>query len=283
MSSERTLPPIRLPFNVQGGEAAPARGPEQPSWGKRLGVWWDDAPEGRGVVVTGVVRGRGAQGEHLEVGDRIVAADGKPIASLGDLTSLLERIRAGEVLFTIRRAGGPERVVTISLRPPAEEQGKETPSGGIRASGSSVAGARVPGVPIEDSIGRYVELILSTPLQSDVLSGEIAADPDFGCQGAGLDFAQATVPHSVLRSAILASEKRLLEVEIDSIEIADPARRGGKRKVGIAVRGKIAATGQPVRFEYKLDDLSAARARSTRFARAGFEEGAAEGEDEGGN
>src|SRR5690242_19688157 len=89
------LAPIRLPFVVQtvgGGAAAPA---QERSWGHRLGLWWTDAEEGGpGVVVTGLLKGAASAG-GLAVGDVILAIEGQPVETLGDLTRHLDEFGAG--------------------------------------------------------------------------------------------------------------------------------------------------------------------------------------------
>jgi hypothetical protein len=134
----------------------------------------------------------------------------------------------------------------------------------------------VPIVGRIESIRSYLALVLSSPLQRDVLPEEVAADPGFGSAGSGLDFAQTTVPLSVLRAAIIANEPRLDEVEIESVDGTDPARPGVKRRTGVIVRGRLAASGEPVQLEYRVEELSVPRERRAGGERAGVEESAEE-------
>ncbi len=264
------MPPIRLPFTIVKARGAHSPGVDQPSWGRRLGVWWDDAPEGDGVVIQGTMRA-GARGD-LRTGDRIVAINGAPVADLGALTTLLERAGSGHVILTVRRSGMSDRSVAADLSPVA--------SGGGNATSTQAGAGTVPTSTLADSVRDYIAFILSTPVQRDLMPDGVAADPDFGCAGAGFDFSQAGVPHSIIRAAIIANESRLEDVEVESVDDQDQARPSGKRRRAIIVRGRLLETGKAIRLEYSVEELTASRARLSMRERAGFDQ---TGEDDHAN
>lgn len=273
MEAGRILPPVRLPFTIEKSRRSHSPDADQPSWGRRLGVWWDDAPEGQGVVIQGIVS-TGARG-NLRTGDRIVAVNGAPVSDLGALTAMLERAGTGQVLMTVRRPGMSDRSIVADLSPGGHHLEASTP-------GPASAGS-VPTISLAESVRDYIAFILSTPVQRDLMAAGTAADPDFGCAGSGLDFSQTGVPHSIIRASILAHEKRLEDAEVESVDESDQARPTGKRRRAIVVKGRLGPTGEAVRFEYRVEELTAVRARLSLRERAGFDALEGEGDDADGS
>ncbi len=261
MEAGRILPPVRLPFTIEKSRRSHSSDTDQPSWGRRLGVWWDDSPDGQGVVIQGTIS-TGARG-NLRTGDRIVAVDGVAVSDLGALTAILGRAGSGQVLMKVRRPGMLDRSVVADLKPGGHNRAAGT-------AGPAGAGS-VPTGSLAESVRDYIALILSTPVQRDVMPEGAAADPEFGCAGSGLDFSHTGVPHSVIRASILAHEKRLEDIEVESVDESDPSRPTGKRRRTIIVKGRLGQTGEVVRLDYRVEELTAVRARLGPQERAGFD------------
>ncbi len=119
-----------IPINMAKGIVAQLRehGKVVRSW---LGVAVKDAPPGdpqradpgRGVLVTEVTAGGPAASAGLHVGDMITGFEGHAIRTPARLRWYVSTAGVGRsVEVKVRRAGGPERAVRVSLAevPPAE-------------------------------------------------------------------------------------------------------------------------------------------------------------------
>jgi serine protease Do len=118
-----------IPINMAKGIVAQLRenGKVVRSW---LGVAVRDAPPGqgapdpgRGVVVTEVTSGGPAAAAGLKIGDVITGFEGHAVRTPARLRWYVSTAGVGRnVEVRVRRSGGPERVVRVSLRevPPAE-------------------------------------------------------------------------------------------------------------------------------------------------------------------
>ncbi|MFL6202471.1 MAG: S1C family serine protease [Thermoanaerobaculia bacterium] len=91
------------------------------SWNQQLGI--------EGAVIASVVEGSGAdraglrgiqqgRGRRVELGDVIQSVDGKPVTSLGDLQSILEQKKAGDVVKVGILRDGRRQEVQVRLDPP---------------------------------------------------------------------------------------------------------------------------------------------------------------------
>ncbi|MEX1023848.1 MAG: site-2 protease family protein [Planctomycetota bacterium] len=117
LRGQLALPMLRgeaLELVVEGPEGRrtvtvePARDPERPDL--RIGI---QPPARGGAAVRGSARTLG-----LRVGDDIMAIDGEPLESTGDLARLLDG-RTGEVRFMVERAGEPFSLTTTLPTPDA--------------------------------------------------------------------------------------------------------------------------------------------------------------------
>ncbi|HVP38858.1 MAG TPA: PDZ domain-containing protein [Candidatus Saccharimonadales bacterium] len=268
-AGDATLPPLALPFTVH--TAADASRPAAPraerSRGAQLGVWWADAEEGGpGVVVTGLLpHGPAAAAGALQVGDVILEVDGTPVGGLGDLTRHLDRFGAAQLRFKVRGPDGAQRGVTLEV----PEAGPAAPAPGT--PGVLPAAAQVPTTGLVESLSGYIECVLSNPLQSEVTHPGVAADPEFGCLGADLEFSLQSVGLSEIRNAVVRCEPRLKDVEVESVTLE--VREGGEvhRRPGVRVSAKLAATGEPVRVDLEIEGLRRARRSHSRRLDAGVE------------
>jgi len=85
-------------------------------------------------VIASVIKGSGAdraglrgirqgRGRRVELGDVIQSVDGKPVTSLGDLQTILEQKKAGDVVRVgILRDGRRQEVQVRLDAPPARER-----------------------------------------------------------------------------------------------------------------------------------------------------------------
>jgi len=91
------------------------------SWNQQLGI--------EGAVIASVVEGSGAdraglrgirqgRGRRVELGDVIQSVDGKPVTSLGDLQTVLEQKKAGDVVKVGILRDGRRQEVQVRLDPP---------------------------------------------------------------------------------------------------------------------------------------------------------------------
>ena len=244
-----TLPPIRVPFTVLGAAGGgPASAENLPSWGRRLGLWWGDSEEpGGGVVVTGMLK-EGPLARSLSVGDVIVGVDDEPVRALGDLTRYLDRFGAGVVRLSVRDSAGLERAIAVRL-PDSGGRGGAAPGGPSGAAGAggpeaAPGAAHIPVCTLLESLSAHIQLVLSHPLQREVTHPGVSAAPEFGCLGADLDFSVQSVGLSEIRNAIVRCETRLLDVEVDAVDLE--IREEGETVVrpGVRVTGKLAGTGE---------------------------------------
>ena len=246
-------------FYTMGETTAADQGNER-SWGSRLGLWWADS-DGTppGVAVTGVRPGAAAAIAGIAVGDVIVEMGGAPIRNLGDVVRVLDSREPGSITLAVRAAdgAGPRSVV---LRVPAAQA---APS--ATAHAAPVA-ARVPAVDVTRSIQSYIECVLCNPLQREVTHPGVAADPEFGCLGADLEFSLQNVGISAIQNAISQSELRVKDLEVTTLDLQ--VRQGGEVTIrpGIRVRGTLAASGEPIEVDLVIQDLTGRR-NSNRLRR----------------
>ena len=258
-ADERVVSPVRLPFSIRSTAAAvrSAAAGGRPSWGKRLGVWWAGEEEGEsGVVVTGLLPGGpAARGGAVQVGDVVAAVEGAPVTTLGEITRLLEGRGPGPLRLTLRRGVADERTVVLEV-PPEPGEAPVTLGSQPGAGGFS---AQVPVVDLMESLKLHIELILSSPLQSDITHPGVAADPDFGCLGADLQFSLQRVGLSEIRNAVLKSEPRLRDVEVEAATLE--VREEGERvaRDGLRITGVLVETGRKVQVELEIDHVRKAR------------------------
>jgi C-terminal processing protease CtpA/Prc len=85
------------------------------------------APDGAGVLVTGIAPGRPAAADGLRVGDILVQVGDRPVREVGDVERLLLAPGDGVVEVSLVRARREEVVTMSPRRPPA-------PSGSRRAA-----------------------------------------------------------------------------------------------------------------------------------------------------
>ena len=258
-SDEDTLPPVLLPFTVHstgGGSAEPAT---ERSLGHRLGLWWEEAGDSeRGVVITGLKPGgAAAASKSIAVGDSVVEVDGNPIRSLADIVRRVASATVDTVRLTVKSASdGSLRPVSIRF----------SPADAPPAPAAAPATARVPTADRTLSIQRYIECVLCNPLQREVTHPGVAADPEFGCLGADLEFSIQSVGLAEMRNAIVQGERRLKDVEVSALDLE--VREAGETQVrpGVRVEAKLSAGGEPVKIDLVIHDLTSRR-RSNRLRR----------------
>ncbi len=96
-----------------------ADAPTRPTFAKKpprpvLGIRMTDAPDG-GARLDAVVPGLAANAAGLQVGDVITAFGGKKVASSGDLSSLIQATKEGDVVEVVYRRGGEEKTVKVKI------------------------------------------------------------------------------------------------------------------------------------------------------------------------
>jgi hypothetical protein len=259
------LPPVRLPFTVLGGGHASAPAGNERSWGSRLGLWWADSDGSPGVVVTGVRPGAEAATAGIVVGDVIVELGGAPIRSLGDVVRVLDSREPGALNVMVRGGeGSGSRSATLRV-PAVEAAPSATPQ-------AAPVAARVPTVDITRSIQSYIECVLCNPIQREVTHPGVAADPEFGCLGADLEFSMQAVGIAAIQNAIAQNEPRVKDLDVTTVEI--PVRQEGAvtLRPGIRVRATLAASGEPIEVDLVIQDLTGRR-NSNRLRRRAREAG----------
>jgi membrane-associated protease RseP (regulator of RpoE activity) len=258
-ASEDVLPPILLPFTIHATAGTSPAPETERSLGHRLGLWWEEVGDSEGgVVVTGIKPGgAAAASQALAVGDTIVEVDGNPLRGLADIVRRVTAESADSVRLTVRSAAdGSLRAATIRVASVAP-----TP-----AAGSTPPTAHVPTTDPTTSIQRYIECILCNPLQREVTHPGVAADADFGCLGADLEFGIQSVGLSEMRNAIVQGERRLDDVQVSSLDLE--VREAGETHVrpGVRVEAKLAASGAAVNIDLEIHELTSKR-RSNRLRR----------------
>lgn len=98
------------PSPTREREATPPTTAEQRGW---LGIYYADAPNG--VKVESVVEGGPAAQAGLAAGDVLTAVGKSPVANSSDLISVLEDLRAGDVLTFAVDRGGQRVDVAVTL------------------------------------------------------------------------------------------------------------------------------------------------------------------------
>jgi S1-C subfamily serine protease len=106
----------------------------RPTLGVELGPdTWSEQAGVEGVVISRVFEGSGAdraglrgvqqgRGRRIELGDIIQSVDGKPVTSLGDLQTILEQKKAGDVVRVGILRDGKRQEVQVRLDPPPARQ-----------------------------------------------------------------------------------------------------------------------------------------------------------------
>jgi S1-C subfamily serine protease len=106
----------------------------RPTLGVELGPdAWSQQLEVEGVVISRVFEGSGAdraglrgvqqgRGRRIELGDIIQSVDGNPVTSLGDLQTILEQKKAGDVVRVGILRDGKKQEVQVRLDPPPARQ-----------------------------------------------------------------------------------------------------------------------------------------------------------------
>ena len=259
-AGEDTLPPILLPFTIHATAGTGPAPETDRSLGHRLGLWWEEVGDAEGgVVVTGIKPGgAAAMSQAIAVGDTIVEVDGKPLRGLADIVRRVTTESADSVRLTLKSASDG------SLRPATIRAASVAP---VPAAGSTMPPTtHVPTTNPTTSIRRYIECILCNPLQREVTHPGVAADPDFGCLGADLEFGIQSVGLSEMRNAIVQGERRLDDVQVSALDLE--VREAGETHVRPAVRveAKLAASGAAVNIDLEIHELTSRR-RSNRLQR----------------
>jgi hypothetical protein len=114
---------------------------------------------------------------------------------------------------------------------------------------------------VSESLRRHIECILCNPVQGDVMHEGVAANPDFGCAGADLDFNNEGISLSTLRNAVIGNEPRLTDVTVSRQDITVRERGDVSIRPGVCVEAQWAATGEAIpRIELIVQDLARIRA-----------------------
>jgi hypothetical protein len=94
----------------------------------------------------------------------------------------------------------------------------------------------------------------------------VAADPDFGCLGADLEFGIQSVGLAAMRNAIVQGERRLDDIQVSSLDLE--VREAGETHVrpGVRVEARLAASGEAVNIDLEIHELTSKR-RSNRLRR----------------
>ena len=260
---------IAFPFTIEvrakGGHVS---APPVRSWGDRIGLWWEDPdPGAAGVIVADVMPSSPAQRSGgIMGGDVVVEVHGAPVQVVSDITRQLDACAPGAIRFMLRRPPENElHTVVLEVPAPVQPGPKADPSAPLETT------AAVVRTDLRTSIHQHIQCILSNPVQSDIHLPGVAADPDFGCLGADLEFSVERVGHAAMTRAIERCEHRITELSISNIMVDVETRAGRESHPGIRVDAKLAVGGEPIRLDFEIGGLAerrSARRRSLAGERA---------------
>ncbi len=135
-----------------------------------LGVYADESSNGQGLLLTGVVSGKGSQAAGLQSGDVVTKINGQDINNIYDLRNVLNLCQPGESVKVTYQRAGESKTVNVVLSETTTWQKKRNPCqvfigvelGGHNFSGRGVNVDRIiPGWPAAAAGIRAGDVILA--------------------------------------------------------------------------------------------------------------------------
>jgi hypothetical protein len=257
-SNENCNAPVLLPFTIQTAWDIKRSREAGPDLARRAGFFWSepDSPT-EDVVVVGVTPdGPASRSGAIAVEDAVLEVNGVRVRGTDEIVRAAASGAPGELELRLK-SGSDGGLRSVSLR---------LPQSGAGGGANLPPPAHVPTTTLTNSIQRYIECILCNPLQSEVMHTGVAADPDFGCLGADLEFGLERVGLAAMTNAIVQGERRLTELDVTNLDIE--VREAGEVHVrpGIRVLAKLARGGEGVSVDLEILELTRKR-RTNRLRR----------------
>jgi len=181
-------------------------------------------PVGQGALVTEILPGSPAAEGGVEVGDLVLKFDGRAVRGTRDLQSIVERVRAGEVVPMQIIREGKDKTLNITL--------KEMPQNfSLRRTGGEEGPDNGPAQPEKPAPGKVPEL----GLQVESLSADVARQLGYkdGTKGVVITSVEADGPAATagLREGLLI--ERVGQQRVASVDDFQQAMKDADLSKGV--------------------------------------------------